>query len=174
MRVMGPFEQFLLIVAGAATICWVAYVLANVVRRRDQLRAASEFQLRLLERAGTAREFAEVLNSEAGAKLMDALATEREVRPQVRIFRTFRLAIVLFCIGLFALVYWHEGYHPGVGDYASAGTLGLIATLLLGTGVALVIAAWLSSRFARKAGMLDGRQPAGEQRSEGRSGRTSS
>jgi len=46
--------------------------------------SASEFQLKLLERAGSARAFAEVLNSEAGLLLMRSLATEQAIRPQFR------------------------------------------------------------------------------------------
>jgi len=95
MGVMGPFEQFLLIGVSGATICWGVYVLAGLLRRREQLRAASEFQMKLLDRAGSAHEFAEVLNSAAGLKLMEALATEREVRPQLRILRSFQLGLVM-------------------------------------------------------------------------------
>ena len=168
MRAMGPFEQFLLIVVGGATISWVAYVLANVLRRRDQLRAASEIQLKLLERAGSSRELVELLNSEAGATLMRSLASEREVRPELRIFRTFQLGVVAFIVGFFLLFYWHEGWWVSPAE-ASRDTLGTIATVLLGTGVALTIAAGLSHVLARRIGLTGTDLPHADRSSDGTS-----
>jgi hypothetical protein len=81
---------------------------------------------------------------------------------------------VLLVVGVFVLFYWHEAYSIGSDSFrASAGTLGLIATVLLGTGVALMIASGLSYRLARKTGLLDARESAVERASEIRSDRTS-
>jgi hypothetical protein len=158
MPLMGSFEQFLFMVAVAATICWVVYVVVGLLRRRDQLRAASEFQMKLLDRAGSAREFGEVLNSEAGLKLIQTLATEQQVRPELRILRAFQLGLVLSVVGFALLRYWDEaalGLALGQLMLQSTGaTIGFIATVLLGTGIGLMIAAGISMRMSRKMGLL--------------------
>jgi hypothetical protein len=172
---MGPFEQFLLIVVAGATISWVAYVLANVLRRRDQLRAASEIQLKLLERAGSSRELLEVLSSESGVTLMRALASEGEIHPLPRAFRTFQAGVVAVIVGFFVLFYWHEGWWTsGVATSdVSRNTLGAVATVLLGTGVALVIAAGFSYVLARRIGLTGTDRPDADRSPEDGSRRAS-
>jgi hypothetical protein len=139
MGQMGPFEQLIFIVVGAATVCWVASAVINLFRRREQLRAASQFQRELLQRAGTAHEFLEVLNSDAGLKLIQALATEQEVRPEARIFKTFLTGLTLFIVGFVMLVYWDDNRQA-----PDSGNIGVITFALLGTGIALLVASLLS------------------------------
>jgi hypothetical protein len=167
------FEQtIILTLVSAATICWVAYVLAGVIRRRDQLRAATEFQLKLLERVGSAREFGEVLNSEAGLKLMSALATERESRPQIRILRAIHVGMVMFAVGLALFVYLGESLTPiDVGPNAP---LSVFATVAFSAGLALMLASGISYRLSRRMGLIADGEHANDGARVSQSGRASS
>lgn len=153
---LGPFysSTFLpvFVMAALAVICWFVYVFAGVMRRRDQLRAASEFQTKLLERASSAREFAEVLNTEAGMKILNALATEQEARPQMRILRTIQAGLVLLVLG-FCFFFW-VGESSAPMNEGVTGTVAVFATFSFGMGLALLIASGVSFRLAKRMGLI--------------------
>jgi predicted phage tail protein len=149
----------------AGTVIWVVRAVLALLRRRMQLRTAAEFQARLLERAGSAREFGEFLNSAAGMKLLDSLATEHEIRPQERIAGATVAGLVLVVVGLAVFVYVLLNEHHLSSDGWFT-TMSFFALVVPAAGIALLIASRVSYALWRRMGLLEGRA-AGRDESSG-------
>src|SRR5712691_7179845 len=68
------------VVGGLGSIvatCWAIFVIVDGFRRRQQVRLFAELQTRLLDRIGSAREFGEFLETESGARFLDAISVDR-------------------------------------------------------------------------------------------------
>src|SRR5688500_3405691 len=84
--------------AGLILTAWVIYIIVDGIRRRQQLRANAEFQARLVDRIGSAREFGEFLASEPGAQFLATLRSN-EGSPAARILGSVRAGVVALFIG---------------------------------------------------------------------------
>jgi len=160
--------KIVMVVLIAGTVIWIAHAVLNLLRRRQQLQVAAEFQSKLLERAGSAREFSEFLNSAAGMKLLDSLVTEKEVRPQERIASARIAGIVLVVVGLAVFVYVLAN-QTELSYTGWLTTMSFFALVVPATGVALLIASRVSYRLWRRMGLLETRPPAGTSGPDGRS-----
>jgi len=85
---------------------FVVYVIVEGFRRRTQAKMVTEFHSKLLDRIGSAREFAEFFASDAGKRFMESLSTTETGMPQQRILRSIQSGLVLLAlgIGLFILI----------------------------------------------------------------------
>jgi predicted phage tail protein len=144
----------------AGTVIWVVRAVLALLRRRMQLRMAAEFQAKLLERAGSAREFGEFLNSAAGMKLLDSLTTEREVRPQERIAGAQVAGLVLLVVGL--AIFLYAGITSTELSYAGwYTTMMFFALVVPATGVGLLIASRVSYRLWKRMGLIEDKPAVG-------------
>ena len=159
-------SEFIVLIVMATAVCWIVWVIVGFLRRRDQLRAAAELQLKLLERAGSAREFGELLNSEAGLRLMQTMAAEQGVKPHVRMMRTVQAALLLVGVGLSLFFYIENTYTPI--DVGANATVSVFATMAFGAGVALLVATRISYKLTKRLGL----PPFESERQDPRSGQT--
>src|SRR5512144_2536377 len=81
-------------------IGYIVYVIAEGTRRRAQSRMVTEFHGKLLDRIGSAQEFAEFFASDAGKRFLDTLSTAEPGTPQMRILRSVQLGLVLLALGI--------------------------------------------------------------------------
>jgi hypothetical protein len=137
------------VVGGLGSIvatCWVVFVIVDGFRRRQQLRLSAEFQTRLLERIGSAREFGEFLGTESGARFLDSISVDRNVA-QTGILRTLQSGIVSLVMG-FAIFVLARGksYEEG---------LLIVATISAALGAGLLLASALSYLMSKRMGMFD-------------------
>ena len=65
-------------------VAWVVWVVVDGRRRRERLKAVTEFHQRLLDRIGSAREFGEFLQTDGGNRFVASLAVEKS-SPKERI-----------------------------------------------------------------------------------------
>lgn len=137
-----------------AAVAFIVYVIVDSRRRGEQLKVMSEFQSRLLDRMGSPRELGEFLDSEGGARFLNAIATERR-HPAERILRSTSIGIVLAGLGLaFWLIRVAVVTHPD-----ARALFGGLAILGICAGLAFLVSAATSVRLSRSLGTLDGDRP---------------
>src|SRR6185503_7474558 len=116
-----------------------------------RLRVSTEFQGKLLERIGSAREFGEFLNTEGGGRFLDVIASERGGSAHSRILRAVQAGIVLVVLGaaLFLFVKWVTLPYPVPEN------LGFLATVSSAIGLGLLVSSFVSYRLSRKMGLIE-------------------
>jgi hypothetical protein len=90
------------IIIAPAAFLLAGYVIFTIVDgfiRWRRLRVSTEFQAKLLDRIGSAREFGEFLNTEGGGRFLDVISTENGGSAHNRILRAVQTGIVLTVLG---------------------------------------------------------------------------
>jgi hypothetical protein len=125
---------------------WVVFIIVDGFRRRQQLRLSAEFQTRLLERIGSAREFGEFLGTESGARFLASISADRNAA-QMGILRTLQSGIVSLVMG-FAVFILARGKPYEEGFL-------VVATISGALGVSLLLASAFSYLLSKRMGMFD-------------------
>ena len=147
---MGP--QVVIAPAAFLMIAWIVWVIVDGLRRASQMRQATQFHGRLLERIGSAREFGEFLGTEAGAKFVSSLAVEKGRTPQNRILTAVQSGLVLLALGIGIFL-----FIGSVGlSYPAPENLGFAATVTTAIGVGLLLSSWVSYVLSRRMGLMNG------------------
>jgi hypothetical protein len=155
--------EIIVLPAMMATVAWVVYVIVDGFRRRQQLRMATDFHGKLLERIGSAREFGEFLNTNGGTKFLDALSLEQEGGPAARILRALQTGLVCVAlgVGLFILIGSSNLSFGGPGgpnfrNSEATDAIATLATVFTALGVGLIASAGVSYVVSRGLGLLNG------------------
>ena len=153
MWVFVPISAFI-------ATAWVIHIVVDGFRRRQQIRLATEFHGKLLDRIGSAKEFGEFLNTTGGTKFLDSMTVEREGGgAQIRILRAVQTGFVFLAlgIGLFVLIGTTDlGFddYPGARNDEQAG-FAVMATIATSIGVGLLLSAYASYGLSKRLGLLD-------------------
>jgi hypothetical protein len=138
------------LLTGVFSIVMVVVSIYMVQRARTRREAQRlDFQMRLLERVGSAREFGEFLSTEAGHRFLDALTPE-SARPHARMLAAVRAGVILIVLAL--------GLFAGLENRAFRQNPELVGDLVIvaaTTGLGLLLAALTSYVLARRLGVLD-------------------
>ena len=134
---------------------YVVWVTVTAWQRRQRLRMITEFNARLLDRLGSVKDFSEFLQTTAGARFLQDLASEPAPvgGPRERILRAAQVGTVLACLGVGLLVvsFFWSPLAPQEGQNVFA-TLGAIA---LSLGIGFAVSAVASYRLAGTLGLLN-------------------
>jgi hypothetical protein len=134
-----------------AVMGFIVWVLAASRRKARTTQAMTEFHNRLLDKIGSARDFADFLQSDGGGRFLDSLSLER-TNPNQRILGSIQTGAVLLMLGVGLLVCgWTVGGDSGVPLFM--GTI----SLALGTG--FLVSAAIAWRLSESWGLLKGRHP---------------
>jgi hypothetical protein len=135
------------------SVVWLVYIIVDGFRRRQQLRVVNEFHSKLLDRIGSAREFVDFFNSDAGSRFIESLSTERAA-PAARILSALQWGLTALFLGvaIFILV-GNRHYQEETAD-----VLTFIATVVVGLGGGMVVSAAVSYLAAQRMGVLNKRQ----------------
>ena len=133
------------------TIGWVVYVIVDGFRRRQQTKVFTEFHGKLLDRIGSAREFADFFSSGAGSRFLDSLSTSETGAPQVRILRSMQSGLVLLAlgVGLFLLT------NARTFSLEAMDGLVVTATVAAAIGAGLVVSTAMSYLLSKRMGLID-------------------
>lgn len=140
-------------------IAYLFYVVVNGFTRRQQLRAATEFQAKLLDRMGSVQELGAFLNSEGGRKFLDATASAVADSspggrgPHQRVLRAFQAGMVMVSLGIGIFFYLSE-VAPSQETYEVIGFVGAVSTAV---GVGLLLSGFVSLKLSRQLGLINGR-----------------
>src|SRR5829696_1905920 len=74
---MADLAPVLIVMTIFATMGWIVHVFVDGRRRRERLKVFTEFHSRLIDRMGSAKEFAEFLQTTGGQNFLDTLSLER-------------------------------------------------------------------------------------------------
>jgi hypothetical protein len=129
---------------------FVIWVVVNGWQRRQQLKLMTDFNSRLLDRLGSAKEFNDLLQSEGGARLVAAITAERgSMGARDRILRATQMGVVFVVLGVgFVFLHWRFTFN----DREALAVIGVIA---LSFGIGLLLSSGASYWVAKRLGVLD-------------------
>jgi hypothetical protein len=135
-------------------IGWVTYVIVDGHRRRERLKVFTEFHAKLIDRLGSAREFADFLQSDGGQRFLATLSTERG-GPRVGILRSVHTGVIMLTlsIGLLSLT--------SLTAWGTEGRTFVLVTgvIVLSLSVGFLLSAGASWRLARSLGLMESDRP---------------
>jgi hypothetical protein len=134
---------------------FVVYVIADVFRRRAQAKMVTEFHTRLLDKIGSARDFADFFASDAGKRFIESLSTSDTGTPQMRILRSVQTGLVLVALGIGLFILTDQRNF----SIEAADGLTVTATVTSAIGVGLVTSTVISYLLSWKMGLLTRREP---------------
>jgi hypothetical protein len=133
---------------------FVVYVIADVFRRRAQARMVAEFHTKLLEKIGSARDFAEFFASDAGKRFIESLSTDSGT-PQMRILRSLQTGLVLMALGIGLFILTDQRNF----SIEAADGLTVTATVTTAIGIGLMVSTVISYLLSWQMGLLTRREP---------------
>jgi hypothetical protein len=133
---------------------FVVYVIADVFRRRAQARMVAEFHSKLLEKIGSARDFAEFFASDAGKRFIESLSTDTGT-PQMRILRSLQTGLVLMALGIGLFILTDQRNF----SIEAADGLTVTATVTTAIGIGLIVSTVISYLLSWQMGLLSRREP---------------
>jgi hypothetical protein len=95
---MGP--EIIIVPSLFFMVGFVVYVIVDGYRRRQQVKVVTEVHAKLLDRLGSAKEFAEFFTSDAGSRFLESLSSSEGGAPQARILRSMQAGFVLLALGV--------------------------------------------------------------------------
>jgi hypothetical protein len=133
---------------------FIVYVITDGFRRRQQMKAVTEFHTKLLERLGSAKEFAEFFTSEAGTRFMDSLSSSEGSTPHLRILRSMQTGLVLLALGIgFFILLDQREFSLDAAD-----GLTVMATAATAVGAALLVSTAMSFLLSKRLGLIERRR----------------
>jgi hypothetical protein len=130
---------------------FIVYTITDGYRRRQQMKVFTEFHSKLLDRLGSAKEFAEFFTSEAGSRFLDSLSSSEGGAPQVRILRSMQAGFVLLALGIGFFILLNERTF----SIEAADGLTVMATAAAAIGAALLISTGMSYLLSKRMGLIE-------------------
>ena len=132
-------------------IGYIVWVIVDGYRRRQQTRVFTEFHSKLLDRIGSAKEFAEFFSSDAGDRFLTALSNSEGAAPQLRILRSLQTGLILFALGIGLFMLTNERNF----ELDTMDGLMVTATAATAIGAALVVSTGMSYVLSKLMGLID-------------------
>jgi len=129
-------------------IGWIVSVVVEGRRRTMAIQARADFQNRVLEKYGSGREFVELVQSEGGQKLLNALPAESAAGPADRILGSVHRGILLVFLGIGLLLV------TAFVERDIQKTSLAFGVIILALGIGFLVSATLSRRLARSLSLL--------------------
>jgi ABC-type multidrug transport system fused ATPase/permease subunit len=149
--VMAQLVPVFIVAFVFGTICFISWVILEVVRNRQRLQASTELQGKLIDRL-SAGDIGAFVTSENGGRLLRTLA-EQPVGGDVahaRILRALQSGVVLLTVGISLFFYSGSRALPLEGE----DVVDFIATIATALGVGQLLAAGASYRLSKRMGLL--------------------
>lgn len=134
-------------VAFFVLIGWVVYVIVDGRRRAEQIKAATDFHTRIIDRMGSAKEFSDFAASDAGRVFLDSLAPA-PIGAKAQLLRSVQTGLVLFAVGLTAMV-------SGMAYNELSPGMTVIGALVAACGVGFLVSTVVAHRMSKAFGLLD-------------------
>ena len=145
-------------------IGFIVYIVVDGLRRRQQMRVFAEFHTKLLERLGSARDFADFFTSDAGSRFLNSLSSSEGGAPQLRILRSMQTGFVLLAVGIGFFIMLDQRTF----DVEAVDGLMVVATAATAVGAALLVSTGMSYLLSKRMGLIE-RQQINRDRGQGTS-----
>ena len=130
---------------------FVVYVIVDGYRRRQQVKVVTDVHAKLLDRLGSAKEFAEFFTSDAGSRFLESLSSSEGGAPQVRILRSMQAGFVLLALGVGFFILLDERTF----SIEAADGLTVMATAATAIGAALLVSTGMSYVLSKRMGLIE-------------------
>jgi hypothetical protein len=131
-------------------VSFIVWVVVNGWQRRQQIKLIVDFNNRVLERLGSAKDFSDFLHSDGGDRLMKVLTAERGLTaPRDRILIAVQSGVVFLALGL-GLTFFT--WRTSVEDREA---FRLISVVVLSLGLGLLLSSAASYWVARTLGLFE-------------------
>ena len=125
----------------------LALVAFSIWERQSRQRAVMDFNMRLLERVSSLKDFGDFVQTEQGAKMLDSLRAERpSMGPLDRVLHATFIGVVATVVGVGLLM---------LASYFDADAAAFAGGIALALGLGFLIASAVSYRLARTLGVLE-------------------
>jgi hypothetical protein len=132
-------------------IGYIVFTVVDGVRRRQQTRVYTEFHSKLLDRIGSAKEFGDFFNSDAGDRFLSALSSSDAGAPQLRILRSLQIGLVLLAVGIgFFILLDQRAFSIEAAD-----GLMVMATAATAIGAAMLVSTAMSYLLSKRMGLIE-------------------
>jgi hypothetical protein len=138
---------------------FVVYVIVDGYRRRQQVKVVTDVHAKLLDRLGSAKEFAEFFTSDAGSRFLESLSSSESGAPQVRILRSMQAGFVLLALGVGFFILLDERTF----SIEAADGLTVMATAATAIGAALLVSTGMSYLLSKRMGLIERPRPTRDQ-----------
>ena len=115
------------------------------------MRVMTDFHAKLLDRLGSAKEFAEFFASDAGTRFLDSLSSGEGGAPQSRILRSMQAGFVLLALGVGFFILLDERTF----SIEAADGLMVMATAASAIGAALLVSTGMSYLLSKRMGLIE-------------------
>jgi len=134
---------------------FVVYVIVDGYRRRQQVKVVTDVHAKLLDRLGSAKEFAEFFTSDAGSRFLESLSSSEGGAPQARILRSMQAGFVLLALGVGFFILLDERTF----SIEAADGLTVMATAATAIGAALLVSTGMSYLLSKRMGLIERPRP---------------
>lgn len=134
-------------------IGFVVWVAVTGWQRRQHVRLVTDFNMRLLDRLGTLKDFSDFLETAAGAALMKSLSSEMPAsKPHDRVIRAMQIGVVLMSlgIGLFSV-----GEFIAFDDLEQQRFFTVLGMLVLSLGIGFLVSAGVAYKVGTSLGVFN-------------------
>ncbi len=135
-----------------AMIAWIVYVIVDGNRRKERLKVFTDFHGKLMERMGSAREFADFLQTDGGQRFLETMTLDRD-HPALRILRAGQTGLVLMCLGAGTFA------ASNFARWDSEGSFMVVGLMLMTAGFGFALSAASSYILSKKLGLFDVKAP---------------
>ena len=154
---MGP--EIIIVPSLFFMVGFVVYVIVDGYRRRQQVKVVTEVHAKLLDRLGSAKEFAEFFTSDAGSRFLESLSSSEGGAPQVRILRSMQAGFVLLALGVGFFILLDQRTF----SIEAADGLTVMATAATAIGAALLVSTGMSYLLSKRMGLIERPRPTRDQ-----------
>jgi hypothetical protein len=128
-------------------VAWIVFVFVDGKRRREQLKATSEFHNRMIEKMGSPAELGAFLETDGGRQFMKTIAAEGP-SAKTHIVRCTERGILCLAVGLgLLLVGW-------MFSQLRDGFI-IIGVIVIACGIGFLVSTLASYRLSMTLGLLD-------------------
>jgi len=131
-----------------ALVAWIVFVFVDGKRRREQLKATSEFNAKILEKMGSTAEFGAFLETEGGKRFMKSITVDGP-SAKTRMLGSTQTGIVCTSVGIAMLIL------GGIFYYLRDG-LWVIGGIVAACGIGFIVSTAASYRLSKALGLLEG------------------
>ncbi len=152
-------SEIIIVPAMFFMVGFVVYVIVDGYRRRQQVKVVTDVHAKLLDRLGSAKEFAEFFTSDAGSRFLESLSSSEGGAPQARILRSMQAGFVLLALGVGFFILLDERTF----SIEAADGLTVMATAATAIGAALLVSTGMSYLLSKRMGLIERPRPTRDQ-----------
>lgn len=149
--------EIIIVPALFTMIGFVVWTVVTGAQRREQVKRMAEFNSRLLDKLGSVKDFNDLLQTDAGVRLVGGVTAERAMTPaRERILRAVQMGIVFASVGAGFLYLASTPFAGSRFSTDSQEALLIFGVIGLSLGIGLLVSSGASYVLARSLGVLGG------------------